>query len=650
MDPGPAEREGPRIPLQLPERPLCGQLVGREAERRELAERLRRGGSVFLLGDAGSGKTALAGEVVRSYLDREGASLKNSPFPDGVVLLDLHLLQARRVDAWNALADALRPDLDPRTPVHVRARTALRGKRVLIIIEGAELADGSQERCRLPQLFDVCDAANQRLILTRDVAQTERSPTLRLSGALSPTEAGKLFDLIARRQLDPQPRQAVLDRLEGHPLALTWAASLLGPGGDSPQAWLADWDASGSSRSASAGLWLPLHWLFRRSVGRLEATERIVLAAAGLLARCGLPQSAMTAALGDAVRARAALERLSQLNWLRRSTSAEEEWSFSHVLAHRFAVAERGSAELRGRLASWLQNELSESLEREAIPRLRRALWHARAFLENDSELAHGSLANRSLPQVIDTTIESGQLGLAAMALPVVAAWMDRFPLTQRVSGSWLRERAVILSRLGDLQRALGDLDRAQGSYADCRNTSKSLVLTDPSNLQWQHDLFVSYDRLGSVQQAQGDLMAALGSFTAGRDIAEKVARSEPSNIPLQRELMLSYRKLGDVQLARGDLEDALRSYEAAKGVSEQVAQSDPDNPEWQRDVSCTLTSLAELHQKRGSPAMALQYAKQSLAIDERLIRLCPGDETYQADVEVSRDLVARLCSSAKQS
>jgi tetratricopeptide (TPR) repeat protein len=571
-----------------------------------------------------------------------------SSFPDGVVLLDLHLLEARVVDVWSALARALRPDLDPRTPVHARARAALSGKRVLIIVEGAELADGSEQRCRLTQLFEVCDAANQRLILTRDAAQTERSQTLRLDAALGLAEAGRLFDLTAGRQLDPQARQAVLARLKGQPLALTWAASLLGPGGDSPQAWIADWDAGASTRSASAGAWLPLHWLFRRSTGRLQASERTVLAAAGLLAHGGVPLSAMTAVLGDDSQAHAALERLSQLGWLRRSMSTEEEWSFSHVLAHQFAVAERGPARLRERLASWLQSEIEKSLQEEAIPRLRRALWHVRAFLESDSELAHGSLANRSLPQVIDATIESGQLDLAAVALPVVAAWMDRFPLTQRVSGSWLRERAVMLSRLGDLQRALGDLNRAEGSYADSRDTSKSLVRTDPSNVQWQHDLFVSYDRLGSVQQAQGNPRAALQSFTAGNDIAERVARLEPGNIPLQRELMLSYRKLGEAQQAQGELETALRSYEAAKGVAEHIAQSDPDNPEWQRDVSCALTSLAELHEKRGSLATALEYAKASLSIDERLVRVDPQDETYQADAEITRDLVARLRSSAE--
>jgi alkanesulfonate monooxygenase SsuD/methylene tetrahydromethanopterin reductase-like flavin-dependent oxidoreductase (luciferase family) len=44
------------------------------------------------------------------------------------------------------------------------------------------------------------------------------------------------------------------------------------------------------------------------------------------------------------------------------------------------------------------------------------------------------------------------------------------------------------------------------------------------------HDLSVSHDRIGDVQRAQGDLTAALTSYQASLAIAERLAKADPGN------------------------------------------------------------------------------------------------------------------------
>jgi hypothetical protein len=63
----------------------------------------------------------------------------------------------------------------------------------------------------------------------------------------------------------------------------------------------------------------------------------------------------------------------------------------------------------------------------------------------------------------------------------------------------------------------------------------------------WQHDLSVSHDRIGDVQRAQGDLPAALTSYRASHAIFERVAKVDPGNAEWQRDLIVSYVKLSDV-------------------------------------------------------------------------------------------------------
>jgi hypothetical protein len=48
--------------------------------------------------------------------------------------------------------------------------------------------------------------------------------------------------------------------------------------------------------------------------------------------------------------------------------------------------------------------------------------------------------------------------------------------------------------------------------------------------LPFPRDLSVSYKKIGDVQKAQGDLAAALKSFQDSLAIAERLAQSDPGN------------------------------------------------------------------------------------------------------------------------
>ncbi|NZD48099.1 tetratricopeptide repeat protein, partial [Sphaerotilus sulfidivorans] len=84
--------------------------------------------------------------------------------------------------------------------------------------------------------------------------------------------------------------------------------------------------------------------------------------------------------------------------------------------------------------------------------------------------------------------------------------------------------------RIGDAQRAQGDLSAALKSYQASMGIRRKLAERDPGNAQWQRGLSVSHDRIGDVQRAQGDLGAALKSFQAGMEIARKLAERDPGN------------------------------------------------------------------------------------------------------------------------
>ena len=73
------------------------------------------------------------------------------------------------------------------------------------------------------------------------------------------------------------------------------------------------------------------------------------------------------------------------------------------------------------------------------------------------------------------------------------------------------------------------------------------LLKAEPDAPRSQRDLSVSYDRIGDVQRAQGDLPSALSSYKQGLEIAQKLAARDPANTEWQRDLSVSHNKIGDV-------------------------------------------------------------------------------------------------------
>lgn len=80
------------MPLELP--PKADEFFGRRDELDRLIHRLRSGKDTAVVGAAGMGKTALAAKALLEVVGETQKSLAESPFPDGIVFLDLYVLRA----------------------------------------------------------------------------------------------------------------------------------------------------------------------------------------------------------------------------------------------------------------------------------------------------------------------------------------------------------------------------------------------------------------------------------------------------------------------------------------------------------------------------------------------------------------------------
>ena len=477
----------PETPLELP--PPAKEFIGRRFELQRLTQRLLSRRNTAVVGPAGLGKTALAAEALRSVVGDTHKSLAESPYPAGVVYLDLYATHGIIETALETLANKLSgPGFMKPTPARERAASACHGRNFLIVIEGGEEADGTNGRPNINDLLNVLSPQNRYLLLTRLRTQALPADSVFLEDSLTPEDAARLFESLTQNRVKAGVGQQALRLLEGHPLALTWAGSLLALGDESPDYLVADWAAKqlpslGDPRNAGH----TLKWLFERSVRRLDANAARALEAAGLLAHAPFPVQAIDEALhgpeiSDENATRQALRALAQRGLLR--VTDDDRRQFTHVLGYRFARKETGSdPELRKRLGDWLHDELARALKAGEPVSITPLLEHLAALLRaDDGQSLWYPHAYSALYDFRDRLTDLGRLSQVRLALDAVAAWFDSFPPNKLEESYWLRERYALTVFQGNVLGDQGDLGRAQSSYQRSLDIIQRLAASDPSN------------------------------------------------------------------------------------------------------------------------------------------------------------------------
>jgi tetratricopeptide (TPR) repeat protein len=632
------------IPTELPRRPTGGTLVGRHTLRSILADRLRKRLDTYVVGPAGFGKTAVAGEAIRDVVGGESEeAFAKSVYPDGVVLLDLYTLRrGDLIEAWSHLAHSFgAPEVQDQSP-RDRARNACVGKRALVIVEGAEEA-GSD----LGSLLAVLSPEAVRLVLTRDPAQaTIVHQRLELIEELSRDESCELLNTTCP-EIGPDVADRVYTALGGHPLALTWAgAALADPTGD-VESLLGDLEAAHLPGLHEPGYEThTLKWLYERGVRRLSDDARRILAAIASLAHGAFPLAAVEAVFGEPdarKRSLGAVRALARAAFIVKASSRQNEWTISHALAYRFGRDHyRVSVSDIEQLGNWCAKSIESAVALRTsndLSPLRDALRHADALLRNGrGEFGAFVELVALLRNHVGSVTQVGSVDIARSAVRSVEVWLENLSDPVRATVWVNRERGVTCIMSGDVAKADGDLAAALGAYEAALNILTTLVEQDTSNVQLRHDLSVSHDRIGNVLSVQGDQAGALVAFRKGLAIDEELAAGAAANVEWQRNISVSQHKIGDVLVVQGDGAGALVAFRQALAIAEALVAHAPANDVWQRDLSISFERVGDVLVMQGDTSGALVEFRKGLAIRETLVARDPANTQWQRDLSIGHE------------
>jgi tetratricopeptide (TPR) repeat protein len=642
-----------RIPCELP--PAAEKFFGRAIELIQLTERLRTNLSTTVVGSAGIGKTALAANALVNIVGKDGTKIESSPFPDGIIYLDLYTMHGQAEPFWNKLANRIcgvefLHNWAPRD----RASEACRAKRILVIIEGGEEADGRSLRSTIPELLSVLSPECRFLLLTRLSTQAATSESVKLDEALLPDDAANLLDsLTERHPLDPETKRTVLELLEGHPLALNWAGNLMARDDEEPQELISAWQSGKLPKlSDPRHAEHTLHWLYNRSVRGLEEIEKHLLAAAGLLAPIPFPLVALSVAVNDTEsetlnvnqRTRDALKTLVQRGLLRRIGS--DHWQFNHVLAYRFARDEHVTDKtMLTRIALWLHVTLLENLTQynndKGFTIISKLLSHADALLCADREHSLWELLGSTLLYFIAKRLEEiGRLDLVTACLESVAHWLEKLPDKKKEMQLWRREYSMLILHQSEVLRYQGNLNNALAASRNSLAMSQQLADAEPCQIVYQRDLSVILERIGNILFDQGDLDGALGAYRESLTASIHIAEAEPLNAQWQSDLSVGQDQVGNILHMQGDINGAMAAYEASLNVRKRLVETYPTNAVWQRDLSISHEKIGDLLLVLGNLTAAIGAFRESLIIRKNLVQADPLNARWLRDMSVSMNKV----------
>ncbi|WP_309063772.1 tetratricopeptide repeat protein [Streptomyces sp.] len=648
-----------------------GRFLGRTRELKELRADIERTGLdtlsgrkaprarvLLIAGRPGSGRTALAEELVRQVADR---------YPDGVLRARLTESDGTRVPVERAareLLDALEvpaPAGAPEDDLTGALRTALADRRTLLLLDDA--ADAEQVDALLPDNPD-CLAVTVSSGPLTGIADV-RPCTL---GGLDTKSAVELLSRAAgsvRITVDPRAAEGLAELCEGEAAALVLAGGWLAARPKAAVADLAKQLHAETGQSTVAGRVLQLvHASLPASAARM--LRLLSLAPAGLVD----PHTASALAGCPVDAARTALDGFAAHGLLHAVASPLPQYEVPgclHPLLRALAETHERPAELQLARARMLERtvrllqscraitETDSPLAREKLlgmprsvrfpsPRAaadwlrlsRPALLAAARLAVADGEL--DTLARRLMSQLVRAMVAHVGTRAAASDLYTVHGLVLDVAERRRLP----RERAAALLNLGDLDARTGRTADALVRYRAALDAGRAA--RDP------YAIGRAMESVGGAHLELGDYDRAADWF--GRALAERLARDERADaarlygrigaahtyagrygeaLRNWRAAVAGHRKNGDVAARARALSELARVQEYAGRLEESLGTC-REAVEWARRAEDTRLQaalhlrLADSFERLGDPASAALHRGTA----ERML----GEEALEGDPE----------------
>ncbi|HTJ45984.1 MAG TPA: protein kinase [Kofleriaceae bacterium] len=263
----------------------------------------------------------------------------------------------------------------------------------------------------------------------------------------------------------------------------------------------------------------------------------------------------------------------------------------------------------------------------------------AKVALARSVEIDRRRLAAHETPATLDTLESSlSRYGETQLALGELDAAQASFEESLRLAAQLvarspndadrLHSLAIAEFKLGELAERRKDLKAARTHYERARDDGLRLTQIDASNLQWQDLVSTTHSKIGDMQQELGDAKAAADEFRRYLEMAQAAAAADPSNQERRRALALAYVRTGQAKLAAHDRAGAIADYRRSIEIEEQRLAGGVA-PDIFLDLGWTHRQLGFLAAEDKDDAGAVREFQASIDAGTKLLATAPSNPDF---------------------
>jgi tetratricopeptide (TPR) repeat protein len=223
-----------------------------------------------------------------------------------------------------------------------------------------------------------------------------------------------------------------------------------------------------------------------------------------------------------------------------------------------------------------------------------QAAWRRGLAMREELVAREGRAEQRA--ELVETLSYLGQVELARGEVQAASeAYQSCLRRVEELAPGDARDRWSVACRmgLGDVALELGRADEALARYTEALTDTRK-HLPGAADAFWRRRLAMLLDRLGNAQRARGDLAAALAAFQELLDVTRALAEESPDDTGRLEDLAAAWSKLGEVRADLGDAAGALAAYREDLAISRRLVAHDGDNAEWRHGLTVSLLNVAD--------------------------------------------------------
>jgi tetratricopeptide (TPR) repeat protein len=220
--------------------------------------------------------------------------------------------------------------------------------------------------------------------------------------------------------------------------------------------------------------------------------------------------------------------------------------------------------------------------------------------------------------------------------------------------GARQRELMFIHHKIGDVHKALEEIDIAIAEYQIALTLIRGVVAGAPENRVWRRDLATALRRIGQALSDKKDFDGALAQLNAAGEIISVLVREDPNDNIVRsnqasnhRDVAVVYAQRADPQ--RGDIDAALAEYRNAIAIQERLIARDRENATWQFSLAAFYSAVGEILRRQGDLEGALDHYRKAHALRTQLAIKDPTNSGRQNRLALAAISVADVLQEQKQ-